>query len=69
MNNTFSLQQMSQTGNVYSVLILRQHKFDLIARFLEIKSMNRKLTQKELAKELGYSTCSLQRYRQDIEML
>ena len=69
MNNTFSVQQTSQTGNVYSNLILRQQKLDLIARFIEIKSMYRKLTQKEIAKELGYSTWCLQRCRQDIKML
>ena len=36
-----------------------------MAKFMEIKSMNPKSTQKELAKELRLSTSSLQRYRQD----
>ena len=40
-----------------------------MARFIEIKSMSPKLTPKEIAKELGYSTSSLQRYRQDTNML
>ena len=31
--------------------------------------MNQRLTQKEIAKELGYSTSSLPRYRHDINML
>ena len=42
MNDTFSLQQISQTGNLDSNLILRQYKFDLMARFMEIKSNNPK---------------------------
>ena len=40
-----------------------------MARFMEIKSMNPKLTQKEVAEELGYSTSRLKRYRRDINML
>ena len=36
---------------------------------MEKKSLNPKSTQKELAKELGYSTSSLQRYSHDINML
>ena len=40
MKNTFSLQQMSQTGNLDSNLILRQYKFDPMAWFYGKKSMN-----------------------------
>ena len=69
MNNTFSLQQIPQTGNLDSNLILRQCKFDLMARFMETKAMNPTLTQKEIANELGYSTSSLQRCRLDKFML
>ena len=69
MNNTFSSQQISQTGNLGSNLITRQYKLDLMARFMEIKAMNPRLTQKGIAKELGYSTSSLQRYRHDLNML
>ena len=35
---------------------------------MEIKSINPKKKQKEIAKELGYSTSTLQRYRNDIKM-
>ena len=59
MNNTFSLQQISQTGNFDSDLITRQYKLDLMARFMEIKSINPKLKQSEIAKELGYSSSTL----------
>ena len=35
---------------------------------MEIKSINPKMKQKEIAKELGYSSSSLQRCRQDKKM-
>ena len=68
MNNTISLDQISKTGNLDPNLILHQLKLDLMARFMKIKSGNPKMKQKELAKELGYSSSTLQRYRQDIKM-
>ena len=69
MNNTFSLEQISKTGSLDSILITRHYKLDLRARFMEIKSPNPKLKQSELAKELRCSSSTLQRYRQDINML
>ena len=51
MNNTFSSQQLSQTGNLDSNLILRQYKLDLMARFMVIKSMIPRLRQDQIAKE------------------
>ena len=46
MNNTFSLQQISQTGNLENNLITRQYELDLMARYMKIKSFNPKLRQK-----------------------
>ena len=40
-----------------------------MARFMEIKLINTKLKQSEIAKELGCSCSTLQRYRQDIKKL
>ena len=37
MNNTFSLEQISKTGNLDANLILRQYKLDLMSRFMEKK--------------------------------
>ena len=69
MNNTFSLEQISKTDNLDSNLLLRQYNFDLMARFMEIKSTNPKIKQNEIAKDLGFSSSTLQRYRSDINML
>ena len=51
---------MSQTGNLGSNLILRQYKFDLMARFMELKSMNLILKQDRTVKDLGGSSSTLQ---------
>ena len=40
-----------------------------MARFMEKKAMNPRFTQKEIAKELGYSTSSSQRCRHHIDLL
>ena len=68
MNNISPLEQISGTGSLDANLILHQHKLDSMARFMEIKSINPKMKQKEVGKELGYSSSTLQRYRNDIKM-
>ena len=66
MNNTFSLEQIPRTGNLDSNLISRQCKLNLMADFMRIKYENHKLKQSEIANQLGYSTSTLQRFRNDI---
>ena len=68
MNNTFSLDQMAKTGDLDTDLTLRQHKLDKMANFMEIKSINRKLKQSEIAKDLKISSSIIQRYRREINM-
>ena len=68
MNNTFSLQQISRTSNLDANLISRQYKLSLIADFLKLKCENPKLKQSEIANQLGYSTITLQKDRNDINM-
>ena len=69
MNYSFSLQQTSTTGNLDSNLISRLHKLKLMALFLLIKNENPKLRQSQIASQLSYSTSTLQRYRNDINLL
>ena len=52
MNNTYSLQQTSQTGNLDSQFKTRQYKLDLMAWFMEIKFINPSLRQDQIAKNL-----------------
>ena len=65
MNNTFSPEQISRRGNPNAYLILRQHELDLLARFMEFNSIYPIMKQKEIIKKLGYSSSTLQRYRND----
>ena len=69
MNNSFSVQQISRTGNLDSNLISRQYKLNLMADFMRIKNESPNMKQSEIANQLGYSTSTLQRYRNDINML
>ena len=50
-------------------MIFRQIKLDFLAWFIEDKSVNPKLTQDQKAKCLSCSSSTLQRYRNDINML
>ena len=69
MNNTFSLQQISRTSNLDANQISRQYKLNLMADFMRIKYENPRLKQSEIADRLGCSSSTLQRYRNDINML
>ena len=68
MNNTFSLEQITKTGDLNADL-MRQYKFDEMAKFMEVKSVNPKLKQSEIAKELKLSTSTIHRHRREINML
>ena len=65
MNNTFSLEQMAKTGDLNADLIMRQYKLDKMAKTMEIKSINSKLKQSEIARELAISTSNLQQYKRE----
>ena len=69
MNNSFSLQQIQKTSNLDANLISRQYKRNLMADFMEVKHENPKLKQSEIANQLGISSSTVQRYRNDINML
>ena len=69
MNNTFSLQQTSKTSNLDANLLSRKYKLNLMADFMRNKYENPKLRQSEVANQLGYTSSTLQRYRNDISML
>ena len=68
MNNSFSLTQFNTTGNLDSNIKSRQYKLNLMADFMRVKYENPKMKQSEIANQLGYSTSTLQKYRNDIDM-
>ena len=69
MDNTFSLQQISRISNLGANLICRQYILNLMADFMRMKNENPKMKQFETANQLGYSTSTLQRYRNDLNLL
>ena len=69
MKNTFSLEELSKTSNLDAILISRHYKLDILAKFMEIKSANSRLRQEQIAKEIGCSRSTSQRYRNDINKL
>ena len=69
MNNTFSLEQIAKTGYPNADLIMRQYRLDKMAKFMEIRSINPKLEQSNLARELKKISSTLQRYEREIKML
>ena len=69
MNNSFSLQQIQKTSNLDANLISRQYKLNLMADFMRVKYENPRMKQCEIANQLGMSSSSVKRYRNDINML
>ena len=49
-------------------MIIRQDKVDLMCKFTEVKPNNPKLTQKEIAKRIGFPDSTLSRYRKGVIM-
>ena len=68
MKNSFSLQQIQKTSNIDANLISRQYKLNLMADFMKVKYENPKMKQSEIANQIGMSSSTLQRYRNDINM-
>ena len=69
MNNILSLKDLFRTSNLDASLLSRQYKLNLMADFMRMKYENPKMKQSEIAKQLSHSTGTLQRIRNDINML
>ena len=69
MNNSFFLQQIQKTSNLEANLISGHYKLSLMADFMRIKYEYPKMKQSEIANQLGKSSSTLQRYRNNIKML
>ena len=65
MNNSFSLRQIQKTSNLDANLISRKYKLNLMADFMRLKYKNPRMKQSQIANQIGLSTSTLQRYRND----
>ena len=67
--NTPSLNEINKTANMDPNLLTRHYKLKLMNDFMYIKYQNPKMKQSEIANNLNMSCSTLQRYRNDINML
>ena len=67
--NTPSLNEINKTANMDPNLIAKHYKLKLMNDFMNIKYLNPKLKQSEIASQLDMSTSTIQRHRNDINML
>ena len=69
MKNTPSLNEINKTAYMDPNLITKHYKLKLMNDFMNIKYLNPKLKQSEIASQLNLSTSTIQRQRNDINML
>ena len=67
--NTPSLAEVNKTANMDPNLLTRHYTLKLMNDFMNIKYQNPKMKQSENANNLNMSSSTLQRYRNDINML
>ena len=67
--NTPSLNEINKTANMDPNLLTRHYKLRLMNDFMHIKYQNPKMRQSEIANNLNISSSTLQRYKNDINML
>ena len=67
--NTPPLNEINKTANMDPNLITKHYKLKLMNDFMKIKYLNPKLKQAEIASQLNMSTSTIQRQRNDINML
>ena len=69
MNNSFFLEQIQKTNILDANLISGQYKLNLMADFMLLNYENPIMKQSQIANQIGLSTTTLQRFRNDINML
>ena len=67
--NTPSLSEINKTANMDPNLSTRHYRLRLMNDFMHIKYQNPQMKQSEIANNLNMSSSTLQRYRNDINML
>ena len=67
--NTPSFSEINKTANMDPNLITKHYKLKLMNDFMNIKYLNPKLKQSEIASQLDMSPAAIQRHRIDINKL
>ena len=68
MNIRFTIDQLSKSESIDPNSINRLYKINNMLDFMEIRSNNPRMTQKQICNQLGFSDSTIKRYRNDINM-
>ena len=68
MNNKFTIDQLSKSESIDPNSINRLYKINKMLDFMEIRSNNPRMTQKQICNQIGTSDSTIKRYRNDINM-
>ena len=68
MNKKFTIDQLSKSETIDANSINRLFKINIMLDFMEIRSNNPRMTQKQICNQLGTSDSTIKRYRNDIAM-
>ena len=68
MNNRFTTDQLSKSESIDPNSVNRLYKINKMLDFIEIRSNNPRMTQKQICNQLGTSDSTIKRYRNDINM-
>ena len=69
MNNTPSLNEINKNSTMNPNMLTKYYKLKLMNDFMNIKYQNPKTTQSEISSQLNMSSSTIQRYRNDLNML
>ena len=69
MNNTPSLNEINKISTRDPNMLTKYYKLKLMNDFMNIKYQNPKMTQSDISSQLNMSPSTIQRYRNDINMI
>jgi len=61
MSNNFTIEQLTKSETLNPNSINRLYKLNLMCKFMEIKTNNPQLTQKQISNQLGFSDSIIKR--------
>ena len=69
MNNTPSLNEINKNSTMNLNMLTKYYKLKIMNDFMNIKYQNPKMTQSQISSQLNMSPSTIQRYRNDINMI
>ena len=69
MNNTPSLNEINKNSTKNPNMLTKYYKLKIMNDFMNIKYQNPKMTQSEISSQLNMSPSTIQRYRNEINMI